>query len=205
MIRKLFNRKIERASSRPKPNNKRIHMKPAKLKHYILLASMCMTGLSYAGPADAENDAYEMAVRQVQAGFTIYPGATGSLQQYEKKPLLMPVTAGVTYTFLVGVDERVADVDLYVQDEQGNDILVDDRRERRAGTKFVASYTGTATVYILMSGTRMNRDTGKLHGLASWALLVGTRGGPTQERRPAVGEGDGNEKAKDATPVGPVN
>lgn len=176
-------------------------MKLAKLKPYILLASVGMTGLSYAGPADAENDAYEMAVRQSEAGFTIYPGSSGSLQQFEKIPLLMPVTAGVTYTFLVGVDDRVSDVDLYVQDEQGNDILVDDRRERRAGTKFVASYTGTAKVFILMNATRLNRATGKLHGLASWSLLVGTRGGPSQERRPPVGGTDGNEKAKDSAPV----
>lgn len=176
-------------------------MKLAKLKHYILLASIGMSGLSYAGPADAENDAYEMAVRQSEAGFTIYPGSSGSLQQYEKIPLLMPVTAGVTYTFLVGVDDRVADIDLYVFDEQGNEILVDDRRERRAGTKFVASYTGTAKVFILMNATRLNRETGKMHGLASWSLLVGTRGGPTQERRPPVGGADGNEKAKDSTPV----
>lgn len=177
-------------------------MKLAKLKTCLLLASLGTTGLSYAGPADAENDAYEMAVRQSEAGFTIYPGASGSLQQYEKIPLTMPITAGVTYTFLVGVDDRVSDVDLYVIDEFGNDILKDDRRDRRAGTKFVASYTGTAKVYILMNATRVNRETGKFHGLASWSLLVGTRGGPSQERRPPVeSTQDGNEKAKDAKPL----
>jgi hypothetical protein len=184
------------------PNNSNIQMKLAKLKTCVLLASIGMTGLSYAGPADAENDAYEMAVRQVEAGFTIYPGASGSLQPFEKIPLLMPVTAGVTYAFLVGVDERVGDVDLYVFDEQGNEILVDDRNERRAGTKFVASYTGTAKVFILMNSTRKNSATGKFHGLASWSLLVGTRGGATQERRPPVGGGDGNEKAADTAPIG---
>lgn len=176
-------------------------MKLAKLKTCVLLASFGMSGLSYAGPADAENDAYEMAVRQSEAGFTIYPGASGSLQQYEKIPLLMPVTAGVTYTFLVGVDNRVGDIDLYVFDEQGNEILVDDRRERRAGTKFVSSYTGTAKVFVLMNSTRRNSATGKLHGLASWSLLVGTRGGPSQERRPPVGGGDNNEKAGDTEPL----
>ena len=154
-----------------------------------------------ASPAGAENDAYEMAVRQTQAGFTIYPGASGNLQANEKVRLLMPVTSGVTYTFLVGVDERVGDVDLYVFDEQGNEILVDDRLDRRAGTKFVATYTGTAEVFVLMNRTRVNRSTGKQHGIASWALLVGTRGGPTQERRPPVGSGDRNEKARDAEPL----
>lgn len=176
-------------------------MKLPKLKACLAFASIGMSGLTYGGPAEAENDAYEMAVRQTEAGFTIYPGASGSLQAPEKIELLMPVTAGVTYAFLVGIDERVGDVDLYVFDEQGNEVLVDDRRERRAGTKFVASYTGTAKVYVLMNATRLNRPTGKLHGIASWSLLVGTRGGPSQERRPPVGAGDSNEKAKDSPPV----
>jgi hypothetical protein len=166
-----------------------------------LMAAGCFASVAQASPAGAENDAYEMAVRQTQAGFTIYPGASGSLQAGEKVRLLMPVTTGVTYTFLIGVDERVSDVDLYVNDEQGNEILVDDRRDRRAGTKFLATYTGTAEVFVLMNSTRINRATGKFHGIASWALLVGTRGGATQERRPPVGPGDRNEKARDAEPM----
>ena len=176
-----------------------------KMKQTILclLAAGSMASIANASPAGAENDAYEMAVRQTQAGFTIYPGASGNLQPGEKVRLLMPVTAGVTYTFLIGVDERVSDVDLYVFDEQGNEILVDDRRDRRAGTKFLATYTGTAEVYVLMNSTRMNRATGKFHGIASWSLLVGTRGGATQERRPPAGPGlDKNEKAREAEPIG---
>lgn len=162
----------------------------------------CVVSVAKASPAGAENDAYEMAVRQTQAGFTIYPGASGNLQANEKIRLLMPVTSGVTYTFLVGVDERVKDVDLYVFDEQGNEILVDDRRDRRAGTKFIATYTGTAEVFVLMNSARLNQETGKIHGIASWALLVGTRGGPTQERRPPAGsQQDKNEKARDSEPL----
>ena len=167
-----------------------------------LLAAGSMSSVAFASPAGAENDAYEMAVRQTQAGFTIYPGSTGSMQANEKTRLLMPVTAGVTYTFLSGVDERVADVDLYVFDEQGNEILVDDRLDRRAGTKFLATNTGTAEVYVLMNATRVNRVTGKMHGMASWALLVGTRGGSTQERRSPVGPGqrDNNESPRNLEP-----
>lgn len=176
-----------------------------KVKH-ILTASLVAIGsvasVAQASPAGAENDAYEMAVRQTQAGFTIYPGASGNLQPGEKVRLMMPVTSGVTYTFLIGVDERVADVDLYVFDEQGNEILVDDRRDRRAGTKFIATYTGTAEVFVLMNSTRVNRATGKLHGIASWSLLVGTRGGPATERRGPAGPGDNNEPARKSTPLG---
>jgi len=174
-----------------------------KLKHMFtasLVAIACSASVAKASPAAAENDAYEMAVRQTQAGFTIYPGASGNLQPGEKVRLLMPVTSGVTYTFLVGVDERVGDIDLYVFDEQGNEMVVDDRRDRRAGAKFVATYTGTAEVYVLMNSTRTSRATGKFAGIASWALLVGTRGGPAQERRRPVGPGDNNEKARDAEP-----
>lgn len=166
-----------------------------------LMVAACIASVAQASPAGAEDDAYEMAVRQTQAGFTIYPGSSGNLQAGEKIRLLMPVSTGVTYSFLVGVDERVSDVDLYVFDEQGNEILVDDRRDRRAGTNFVATYTGTAEVFVLMNTTRLNRETGKFHGIASWALLVGTRGGPTKERRsPANSPGDNNEKAREAEP-----
>jgi hypothetical protein len=113
----------------------------------------------------------------------------------------MPVTSGITYTFLVGVDERVSDIDLYVSDEQGNEILADDRRDKRAGTKFLATYTGTAEVFIFMNNILMNRKTGKFHNLASWSLLVGTRGGSGQERKPPAGTPDNNnQKARDAVP-----
>ena len=168
-----------------------------------LVAFGCLVSIAEASPAGAENDAYEMAVRQTEAGFTIYPGASGNLQPGEKVRVLMPVTSGVTYTFLIGVDERVADLDLYVFDEQGNEIQVDDRRDRRAGTKFVATYTGTAEVYVLMNSTRINRTTGKFHGIASWALLVGTRGGPDQRRMRPVGPGDNNERPRDTEPLLP--
>jgi len=183
----------------PKTNGMKIETKQSVIA--CLAALVAATSVSQASPAAAEDDAYEMAVRQSQAGFTIFPGSSGSLQANEKTRLLMPVTAGVTYAFLVGVDERVADIELYVLDEFGNEIVVDERRQRRAGAMFRANYTGTAEVYIVMRSARRNRATGKEFGIASWALLVGTRGGPTQERRPPVGAGDANESARDADPV----
>lgn len=168
------------------------------------LAALGGTALLHASPAGAENDAYEMAVRQSEAGFTIFPGSSGSMQAGEKIRLLMPVTKGVTYCFLVGVDERVGDVDLYVNDEQGNELLADDRRDRRAGAKFRATYTGTAEVYVFLGATKFNKDTAKYHGIASWALLVGTRGGSAQQKIEPVdpASGGGSDKARDATPKG---
>ncbi|MCH7229091.1 hypothetical protein [Haloferula sp. A504] len=143
-----------------------------------------------------------MAVRQAEAGFTIFPGASGSLQPNEKIRMLMPVTKGVTYCFLVGVDKRVRDIDLYVFDEQGNEILVDDRRQRRAGTKFVASYTGTAEVFVLLQSTNFNASTSKYHGIGSWSLLVGTRGGSGQNRyEPVDPNNPQGPKARDAEPT----
>jgi hypothetical protein len=124
-------------------------------------------------PARAEDDAYRMAIRQVQRGYTMYPATSGVAQRGERIRFLLPITKGVDYVFLVGVDDFVRDVDLYVFDENNGEILVDRRADRRAGTRFRASYTGTATVYVYMANA---------NGLGSWAVLVGTRGGPQQQR-----------------------
>jgi hypothetical protein len=182
------------------PQNK---MRTKTHKTLMALAASCVWSgsLAVASPAEAENDGYEMAVRQAEAGFTIFPGASGSLQPNEKVRMLMPVTRGVTYCFLVGVDKRVRDIDLYVFDEQGNEILVDDRRQRRAGTKFVANYTGTAEVYVLLNSSNYNPKTSKYHGIASWSLLVGTRGGSGQGRyEPVDPNNPKGQSARESTP-----
>ena len=137
----------------------------------LLLAS---AGLGWAhSPAAAEDDAYRMAIRQVQRGYTMYPATSGVAQSTERIRFLLPIEKGTDYVFLVGIDQFVRDVDLYVFDENGAQILVDRRNDPRAGTRFRAAYTGTAEVYVHMA---------RANGLASWAVLVGTRGGAGQQR-----------------------
>ena len=168
-----------------------------RTKFLLCAAIALLPGASAFGqsPARAEDDAYRMAIRQVQRGYTMYPATSGVAQRGERIRFLLPITKGVDYVFLVGVDDFVRDVDLYVFDESNSEILVDRRADRRAGTRFRAAYTGTATVYVYMANAS---------GLASWAVLVGTRGGPQQERVNPQTEDKGAVNSGDPTTAEPT-
>jgi hypothetical protein len=165
----------------------------------ILLSSAAIgwAQIDNNSPAKAEEDAYRMAITQVQRGYTMYPATSGLAQTTERIRFLLPIEKGTDYVFLVGVDDNVRDVDLYVFDEDGGQILTDRRSDRRAGTRFRASYTGTAEVYVHMV---------RANGLASWAVLVGTRGGAGTPRINPTGDdksgapGGGGDPTK-ANPV----
>ncbi len=120
-----------------------------------------------ADPAKAEDDAYNMAVHYTQRGFAMAPtnhngvGGTGTVVRF-----LIPVTKGLDYVFLVGVDEAAVDTDIYVYDEVGSLILDDRRPTKRAGVKFRSSYNGTVQVYLHVA---------RANGLAAYSVLVGRR------------------------------
>lgn len=121
----------------------------------------------HADPAKAEDDAYSMAVYYTQRGFAMAPtnhngvGGPGTVIRF-----LIPVSKGLDYVFLAGVDAAAVDTDLYVYDEVGTLILDDRRPTKRAGVKFRSSYNGTVQVYLHIART---------NGLASYSVLVGRR------------------------------
>jgi len=122
----------------------------------------------HADPAQAEDDCYNMAVRWTQRGYAMSPtnyiglGGSGYTVRF-----LVPVTRGIDYIFLAGIDNAVRDLDIYVYDEFGTLILDDRRPDRRAGVRFRSSYTGTANVYVHLA---------RADGLAAFAVMVGRRG-----------------------------
>ncbi len=126
-----------------------------------------------ADPAQAEDDAYSMAVYYTQRGYAMSPtnhngvGGSGYTVRF-----LIPVSKGLDYVFLVGRDAFALDIDVYVYDEVGN-LILDDRRPpsrggSRAGVKFRSSYNGTVQVYVHLA---------RAEGMASYSVLVGRRGG----------------------------
>ncbi|MGF1656318.1 MAG: hypothetical protein ACFCU3_04990 [Verrucomicrobiales bacterium] len=133
----------------------------------LLIAVTLIPCTALADPAKAEDDAYSMAVYYTQRGFAMAPtnhngvGGTGTVIRF-----IIPVTRGLDYAFLVGVDQAMRDVDLYVYDEVGNLILDDRRPNRRAGVRFRSSYSGTVQVYLHIASAS---------GLASYSVLVGRR------------------------------
>ena len=146
---------------------------------------LALTGtVANADPAKAEDDAYSMAIHYTQRGFAMAPtnhngvGGTGTVIRF-----LIPVTKGLDYVFLVGVDQAALDTDLYIYDEVGSLILDDRRPAKRAGVKFRASYNGTVQAYLHLA---------RANGLASYSVLVGRRttayasAQQAQEDKPAV-------------------
>lgn len=139
-----------------------------KLTKFIALILAASSLSAYADPVKAEDDAYAMAIKQTALGYQFLPSKSGLAGGGSTVRLLIPVTKGIDYVFLVGKDALAQDIDMYVYDETQGLILDDRRSDPRAGTKFRASYSGTVEIYIHMA---------RANGLASWALIVGSRGG----------------------------
>lgn len=137
----------------------------------LLLVAAWMSGVSQtaeADPAKAEDDAYRMAVTYAARGFLMAPtnnsgvGGSGYTVRF-----LVPVSKGVDYVFLCGMDMMVERSGIYVYDEVG-DLILDDRRGgRRSGVQFRSSYNGTVQVYVNIA---------RANGMGAYSVLVGRRG-----------------------------
>ena len=142
-----------------------------RVSQFIVFVAAGLIALAtpgYADPAQAEDDAYSMAVHYTARGFAMSPTDSSGLgiAGFTVR-LLIPVSKGLDYVILVGADRAAKDLDLYVYDEVGSLILDDRRTERRAGVKFRSSYSGTVEAYVHIA---------RAEGLAAYAVLVGRRG-----------------------------
>ncbi len=144
-------------------------------------AFACMTGSVFADPSAAEEDAYSMSVYYTQRGYAMAPtntngvGASGTMIRF-----IVPVSKGLDYVFLAGIDEAVRDIDIYVYDEVGSLILDDRRPARRAGVKFRSAYNGTVQVYLHLKSA---------NGLGAYSVLVGRRGSVREAYTPTNPDG----------------
>lgn len=126
-----------------------------------------------ADPAKAEDDAYGMAVTYTARGFAMSPTNHNAVAfGGTSVRFLIPVSKGLDYVFLCGVDQFVMETGIYVYDEVGSLILDDRRGGRRAGVKFRSSYNGTVQVYLHVARTR---------GPGAYSVLVGRRGEEKRE------------------------
>lgn len=141
-------------------------------KAAAFLAAATFLGLlvpvAKADPTKAEDDAYRLAVKFVARGFAMSPtnnsgvGGTGYTVRF-----LVPVSKGVDYIFLCGMDQMVERSGIYVYDEVGNLILDDRRGGKNSGVQFRSSYNGTVQVYVNIS---------RANGMGAYSVLVGRRG-----------------------------
>lgn len=154
----------------------------------------CSAGSALADPSSAEEDAYSMSVYYTQRGFAMAPtntngvGASGTMIRF-----IVPVSKGLDYVFLAGIDLAVKDIDIYVYDEVGSLILDDRRPARRAGVKFRSAYNGTVQVYLHLRSAE---------GLGAYSVLVGRRGAVRESYVPT--NPDGSLVESPATPAAPA-
>lgn len=139
------------------------------------------TGSAKADPSSAEEDAYSMSVHYTQRGYAMAPtntsgvGSSGTMIRF-----IVPVSKGLDYVFLAGIDTAVRDIDIYVYDEVGSLILDDRRPSRRAGVKFRSAYNGTVQVYLHIRSA---------NGLGAYSVLVGRRGAVREKYSPTNPDG----------------
>lgn len=142
-------------------------MKPSFLKAVFAAAAALILPV-HADPSSAEEDAYGMSVHYTERGYAMAPtntsgvGASGTIIRF-----IVPVSKGLDYVFLAGIDDHVRDIDIYVYDEVGSLILDDRRPSRRAGVKFRSAYNGTVQVYLHVRSA---------DGMGAYSVLVGRRG-----------------------------
>lgn len=70
------------------------------------------------------------------------------------------VIAGTDYCLLTGRDTHAADINLSVYDDKGALIKEDISGQSRGAVRWRSSYTGTATAYVHMVRTTLNRPAG---------------------------------------------
>lgn len=149
-------------------------------------------GSAFADPSAAEEDAYSMSVHYTQRGYAMAPtntngvGSSGTMIRF-----IVPVSKGLDYVFLAGIDNAVRDIDIYVYDEVGTLILDDRRPARRAGVKFRSAYNGTVQVYLHLRAA---------NGLGAYSVLVGRRGAVRESYTPT--NPDGSLVESPAAPAG---
>lgn len=134
----------------------------------LVCAAALVTSAQAQDPTKSTDDAYSMGVHYSQRGFSMLPSIDGVDGSGAKIEFLVPVTKGIDYVFLCGVDAFMRDVDIYVYDESSGLILKDRRSTKRAGVRFRSSYTGTVKVILHVA---------RANGLGAWSVIIGRRGG----------------------------
>ena len=156
-------------------------MRTPKILAFLSLVASAWLPAVHTDPAGAEDNAYRLAVKFVQRGFAMAPtnnsgvGGTGFTVRF-----LVPVSKGVDYIFLCGMDAMVQRSGIYVYDEVGNLILDDRRGGKNSGVQVRSSYNGTVQVYVHID---------RADGLGAYSVLVGRRG---EERHTETTENNNN-------------
>jgi hypothetical protein len=147
-----------------------------------ILVTVASTPTSHADLSAAREVAYRIAAKLRVRGFQLFPGDNGDNSK-EVQTFEFPVTKGVDYAFLVASDVATTsqdvksrafnfNIDLYIEDEFGTQIVADQRPETDAFVQFTSQFNGTAKAKLVLSSDTTSR--GK--GYRRFFFLMGQRG-----------------------------
>ena len=111
------------------------------------MAQGIVKGKPESSPFLARQDARKISAKFRERGFTIMPVANGN-NKYGELVFRIELIKGLDYVIMVGIDDVIEDVDLYVKDEVGNMVAQDTRTINRACVQFAASYNGVYEVVV---------------------------------------------------------
>jgi len=134
----------------------------------LLLASF--SPHANADTAEASDRAYQMAMKYSGMGYYMTPAKEGHAGFGVTYEFEIPVNRGLDYTFILGGDHYVEEVEVWVEaEETGNTIVKDTRRVRNgmAGVRWRSDYNGTVNVVVHFA---------RVTDRCAWAALVGRRG-----------------------------
>lgn len=118
-----------------------------------------------SSPMAARVDARKIAVKFRERGYRITPVTNGdNLQPFTQ--FILGLTKGTDVVIMVGKDDAMPDVDLYVKDDVGNMIQADTRPISRACVELSASYNGDYTVIVKPSPSAV---------VGHFAVLIGVQ------------------------------
>ena len=117
-------------------------------------------------PLEARSDAHKIASKFYGRGYTrITPLANGdNLVTFAKFDVNLP--KGMDVVLMVGKDEALPDIDLYVESDSGSMIKTDTRPISRACVEFNAPYNGDYKIIVRLAPSAV---------IGHFAVLIGVR------------------------------
>ena len=108
-----------------------------------------------SSPAEARQDARKISVKFRERGYKITPVGNGDNFDGSNLIFEIELTKGTDCVIMVGIDDAMPNVDLYVKSETGNMIQQDTRSISRACVEFTSDYNGIYTVIVKPSKSRV--------------------------------------------------
>ncbi len=136
------------------------------------LSVLVVSRTAQADTAEAADKAYAMAAKYAAMSYYITPSKEGHAGYATTLDFTVNVSEGLDYIFIIAGDRYCEDVNMWIESEEGNDIVKDTRKMDNglAGVRWRSDYSGTVEVIVHFA---------RVSSLCHWSALMGRRGTPT--------------------------